>query len=184
MKIVTIAIRTTAPEVKRGNIVEFAAACCDLEDTKTRWAVFEALIKNTSIIGTPAHLSSVSDQLAEIGGERTTWMPRLTATQVPTKFMTWLGENQCLTDGKVTVAGDNFAGSTNLWLTEHLPGWRIHIPLARPLDLGSLCYVEGSPVPSADQASESLGIATEVRRGRASDECLNLLSIVNQFFRG
>ncbi len=51
MILTAIEIRTTSDNVSKGNIVEFAAATCDVEDTARRWQTFERLIDNDTLIG-------------------------------------------------------------------------------------------------------------------------------------
>ena len=98
MKLVAVDIRTTSDNLNRGNVVEFAAACCDVENPKERWASMATLIDNSQIVGDPSHLYKVATQLAEIGGERPTWIGKMKAGQVAASFKGWCEREGCTDD--------------------------------------------------------------------------------------
>ena len=187
MILTAIEIRTTSDNVKRGNIVEFAAATCDVEEPSRRWQAFERLIDNDQILGNVAGMIRCDSQFRLIEHYRKRRNDILVReSKLVTDFRDWCVEQH---DGNdywdhgFTVVGDQWDRNTLPWLQSHLTGWTT-LNHNATLDVGSLCYVEGSRVPNLAESLASLGVDGVKPRKRAVDTCLDVLTVASRFFSG
>ncbi len=189
MILTSIEIRTTSDNVSRGNVVEFAAATCDVEDTTRRWQTFERLIDNDQILGSVEGMIRCNSQFNLIkrmkdANKRGNILTR--ENKLVTDFRDWIVDqhdgNDYWEDG-FTVAGDQWDRYTLPWLRRHLTGWTT-LNHNATLDTGSLCYVEGGHVPRLADSLASLGVDGVKPRKRAVDTCLDVLTVVSRFFCG
>lgn len=187
----SIEIRTTSDNVSKGNIVEFAAATCDVEDTTRRWQTFERLIDNDTLLGSVNGFVRCESQLrlikrinAQERSKRSNLLIR--ENKLVNDFRDWCVEQHDgndYWDNGFTVVGDQWDRHTLPWLQRHLTGWTT-LNHNATLDTGSLCYVEGGHVPRLAEALASLGVDGVKPRKRAVDTCLDVLTVASRFFCG
>ena len=184
MKLTCLEVTTTSSNPRKGNVVELSALCLDVEDPKVRWAETTVLIDNNTLVGTPDYLSKCHYQLGWIANRNSSPYPVIRMNEVKQHLLDWMRANQCGDDEvEYYPVGDAWDVNVWPWLEGHVNGM-IHVPKGKSLDIGSLCYVEGSPVPTLVESLESLGIRDMPERWSARDRATDVATAVSQFFRG
>lgn len=180
---VSIDLETTGLNPDYCQILEFGAIIDNGENIHDL-PFFAAYIINDPIVGQPFALQMNQQILKNIALRSTTWSHNyLYPKELAPRFHDFLKGHGYTRDTKITVAGKNFAGFDDRFLSK-LPNWTKHIRTRqRVLDPGPLYWkpkTDGFVLPDLQECMRRADIKGEVQHN-AIDDAMVVVKLIRKY---